>query len=126
MALYAVPCVAPASELIATLSGVPAVVTVILSACEAVSDFGVVESVTCTVKPNVPAVVGVPEIAPVLAAKLNPVGSEPALMLQLYGDVPPVAANVALYTPPCVPLATEVVAIVRGATMWMPKFFFAF
>ena len=83
MALYAVPCVAPASELIATLSGVPAVVTVILSACEAVSDFGVVESVTCTVKPNVPAVVGVPEIAPVLAAKLNPVGSEPALMLQL-------------------------------------------
>jgi len=36
-----------------------------------------------TVNETVPAVVGVPEIAPVDAAKLNPIGSVPTLKLQL-------------------------------------------
>jgi hypothetical protein len=50
--------------------------------------------VTFTVKLNVPEEVGVPEIAPVEAVKVNPAGNAPALMLQLYGVVPPLAAKV--------------------------------
>jgi hypothetical protein len=42
-----------------------------------------------------PELVGVPDIKPVDAAKLNPAGSVPELRLQLYGIVPPVAASVA-------------------------------
>jgi len=41
------------------------------------------ESVTLTVKLEVPAVVGVPEIAPVAAVSVRPAGSEPEVMLQL-------------------------------------------
>jgi len=41
------------------------------------------ESVTLTVKLEVPAVVGVPEITPVAAASVRPAGSEPEVMLQL-------------------------------------------
>jgi hypothetical protein len=37
------------------------------------------ESVTCTVKLEVPADVGVPEIAPVDGASINPAGSEPTV-----------------------------------------------
>ena len=51
-----------------------------------------VESVTFAVKLNDPAVVGVPEITPVDAVRLNPAGSVPELMLQLYGVVPPLAS----------------------------------
>jgi hypothetical protein len=54
---------------------------------------GVVESVTLTVKVEDPAVVGVPEIVP-LVERLKPAGKDPELMLQEYGAVPPVAANV--------------------------------
>jgi hypothetical protein len=56
----------------------------------------VAESRACTVKEEVPAVVGVPEITPVEAFKLNPAGNEPVVMLHVYGEVPPEAANVAL------------------------------
>jgi hypothetical protein len=37
-------------------------------------------SITCTVKVLVPAPVGVPEITPVLEAKVNPAGKLPAVM----------------------------------------------
>ena len=40
-------------------------------------------SVTFTVNETVPAVVGVPEITPVEAARLNPAGNVPALRLQV-------------------------------------------
>jgi len=52
--------------------------------------------VTFVVKLNVPAAVGVPEIDPLEAVKLKPPGSAPALTLQLYGVVPPLAVKVAL------------------------------
>ena len=55
---------------------------------------GDAESVTLIVKLEAPAVVGVPEIAPVAAVSVRPVGSEPEVMLQLYGVVPLDAANV--------------------------------
>ena len=54
---------------------------------------GVEESVTVTVKLEVPAAVGVPEITP---APLNvrPAGSVPDVTAQVYGAVPEEAANV--------------------------------
>jgi hypothetical protein len=67
-----------------------------LNDCVAVCAVGAVESVTLAVKLNVPAVVGVPEIVPLAAASVRPAGSAPELMLQLYGVVPPLAANVVL------------------------------
>ena len=66
--------------------------TAILSGCVAVL---LLASVTFTVKEDVPEVVGVPEIAPDEAVKVNPAGSEPLLMLHEYGVVPPVACSVA-------------------------------
>ena len=47
------------------------------------------ESVTCGVKLNVPAVVGVPEIPPVAESKFSPGGIVP-VTLQVNGGVPPV------------------------------------
>jgi hypothetical protein len=52
------------------------------------------ESLTPTVKLEVPAAVGVPEITPVLAFSANPAGKLPVLMLHVYGATPPLAANV--------------------------------
>jgi hypothetical protein len=42
-----------------------------------------------------PAPVGVPEIAPVLASRLRPLGSDPEVTDHEIGAVPPVEANVA-------------------------------
>jgi hypothetical protein len=50
-------------------------------------------SVTFTVNNTVPAVVGVPEITPVEATRLNPAGNVPVLTLQVYGVVPPLACS---------------------------------
>lgn len=71
-------------------------------------------SFTSTVKDDVPEVVGVPEIAPVDAAKLNPAGRAPDVMLHEYGVDPPDAANVAEYAVLTVPLGSEVVVTVGG------------
>ena len=50
------------------------------------------ESVTLAVKLKVPAVVGVPVIAPVLVLRLSPGGKLPVL-LQVKGVMPPVAVR---------------------------------
>ena len=52
-----------------------------------------VESVTCAVKVNVPAAVGVPVIAPVPAANVRPPGSVPETIEYVYGAVPPPATS---------------------------------
>jgi hypothetical protein len=57
---------------------------------------GEVESFTCTVKAEVPACVGVPEITPELEM-LSPAGKLPFVTDQVYGAVPPVAAKVVEY-----------------------------
>jgi len=62
-------------------------------------------SVTFAVKANVPAAVGVPEIAPDDVFMERPGGKEPLVMLHEYGVVPPVACNIAEYAVPTVPLA---------------------
>jgi hypothetical protein len=96
VAVYAVPCVPFDSELVVMLTAdVVLESTVMLRAWVAVWAVGVVESVTFTVKLNVPAEVGVPEITPLDAVKLSPGGRRPELMLQVYGVTPPVAVKVA-------------------------------
>lgn len=80
VALYALPCCPLGKELVLMLTDAAATTT--LSACVAVSAVGFVESVTFTVKLKVPEALGVPEIAPLEAFKLRPVGREPEVMLQ--------------------------------------------
>jgi hypothetical protein len=73
------------------------------------------ESVTLTVKLDVPVAEGVPEIVPVELPRDNPAGSEPLITDQLYGVMPPVAARVWLYAAPSTPFGTLVVVITRSA-----------
>jgi hypothetical protein len=72
---------------------------VIVKACVAVCAVGVVESVTLAVNENEPDAVGVPEIVPA-EESVKPAGRAPALTLQLYGVVPPLAARVVEYAVP--------------------------
>lgn len=61
-------------------------------------------SVTVIVKFDVPVTVGVPEIAPVVASRARPVGSEPEESVHVeYVPVPPVAASVWEYAAVSVP-----------------------
>src|SRR4029077_15724441 len=66
--------------------------TVMLSGAVALSQAG---SVTSTLKLEVPVAVGVPEITPVLVARVSPAGSVPFARNHMYGGVPPVARTVA-------------------------------
>jgi hypothetical protein len=79
------------------------------------------ESVTRTVKFEVPAVVGVPEIVPVEPPSDSPAGSEPDTTDQLYGVTPPVAASVWLYATPIWPFGTLVVVITRSGGIVIDK-----
>jgi hypothetical protein len=65
------------------------------------------ESVAVTVKFDVPAAEGVPEIIPVAASRPNPAGRVPAEIDHVYGAVPPVAVSAWLYTTPTVPSGSE-------------------
>jgi hypothetical protein len=52
---------------------------------------GLSASVTVAVKLDVPLVVGVPEITPLLGARLSPAGRLPEVIDHLYGAAPPLA-----------------------------------
>ena len=56
---------------------------------------GLEESAACTVKEEVPAVAGVPEIWP-LEERLSPAGKLPLATDHVYGVVPPLALSVPL------------------------------
>jgi hypothetical protein len=71
---------------------------------------GELESTTLSVKLNVPAAVGVPEMVPP-EDSVRPAGRAPELMLQLYGVVPPLAASVVEYTDPTCPEGRELFVI---------------
>ena len=73
------------------------------------------ESATVITTEKGPLAVGVPEILPVAVAMDNPAGKPVAD--QLYAPVPPVAATVAVYAAPCVPLASVLVLITNGGAM---------
>ena len=70
-------------------------------------------SVTFTVNVAVPATEGVPEITPE-EDNDNPAGNTPLSRLQLYGEIPPSADRVWLYTLPTIPSARLVVLIDKG------------
>ncbi len=57
---------------------------------------GELESASRTVKLLVPAVVGVPEMPPVLGLSVNPAGKVPEARDQVSGVLPPVPTRVAL------------------------------
>ena len=80
------------SEVVAMVSALFAAI-VKLNVAEAVS-FGEDESLTFTVTWLVPPALGVPVIAPVEELMLKPFGRPVAD--QVYGDVPPLTASVAL------------------------------
>jgi hypothetical protein len=100
---------------------VSAVMIVILSCFVAVCAVGTEESVAFTVNVVVPAAVGVPVMAPVLAFRLAHDGSVPAEMLHVTGGVPPAVCSVApVYAWPTTPLGNAVVLTESGvATMVM-------
>ena len=77
---YPVLVVPPGNDVLVTDGGCAAAATAILSAFVPVL---FAASFTCTVNDTVPAVVGVPEITPVDATRLNPAGNVPALRLQV-------------------------------------------
>jgi hypothetical protein len=83
-------------------------------------DEALLAPVTRTVKVEVPAVVGVPLIAPPVDRE-RPAGRGPEETDQLYGCVPPVAASVLLYAVPTVPagkgLAVEIVGAAAALTV---------
>jgi hypothetical protein len=87
---------------------------VMLSVMDAVCELA---SVTCAEKVLVPALVGVPEITPVPESSVSPAGREPLVMDQVYGDVPPVTASVALYAKFRVPLGKEPLVTLSGPIM---------
>ena len=68
------PTVPPGSDVVVTVGGCAAAATAILNAFVPVL---FAASFTCTVNDTVPAVVGVPQICPVDAIRLNPAGKDP-------------------------------------------------
>ena len=68
---------------------------VILNAWLALSA-GVLESLAVTVKLEIPAAEGVPEMAPLEELRVKLAGNEPCVTLQVTGVVPPELCTVAL------------------------------
>ena len=69
-------------------------------------------SVALTVKPDNPAVVGVPDIVP--PERLNPAGSDPVETDHVYGGDPPVASSACEYATPTMPAGNDEVWITSG------------
>ena len=88
-----------------------AVATAMDSACVSVRP---AESVTVMEKLDVPAAVGVPEIAP-FDATVSPAGREPLVTAKEYGPVPPVAVTVWEYAVPVVPSVSDGVVMSGGS-----------
>ena len=63
-------------------------------------------SVTLTVKPKVPAAVGVPLMVPLDGSRVRPGGSAPEAIDHVYGAVPPEACSVVEYEVPTMPLGS--------------------
>src|SRR5215831_7720438 len=80
-------------------------------------------SFTCTVKFAVPAVVGVPVMAP-FAARVSPAGNAPVVIDQVLPPAPPLAARVWLYAVPTVALGSDAVVTLNcgGATTMLRAF----
>jgi hypothetical protein len=66
---------------------------------------------------EVPVAVGVPEIIPVVAARLNPAGRVPAVIDQVYAGVPPVAVMGFEYAVPTLPDASVALIVNVGGAV---------
>jgi hypothetical protein len=71
-------------------------------------------SVTVAVKFEVPFAVGVPEIMPVVAARVSPAGSVPAVIDQVYAGVPPLAVIGFEYAVPTAPEGSVALIVNAG------------
>ncbi len=98
---YALPAVAEGKEVVVTRRVVAAVVIVIEKVAVTLAGVSLL-SVTVAVNVLVPAVVGVPPIAPFLLI-FSPAGKLPAVICQTYGRVPPFASKLAEYKVPTTP-----------------------
>jgi hypothetical protein len=111
--LYGVPT-SPPGSVAGLIAGGAGRLIVMLKACVAVCA-GLLESVTFTVKFAVPfGPVGVPVTAPA-GLIANPGGKFPALVVNVKGASPPVAATVWLYAVPSTPAGSDVVVMLGGA-----------
>ena len=75
---------------------------------------GAAESVALTVNVAGPATVGVP-VTEQPAPNVRPAGREPAVIVQEYGEVPPLTPMVALYETATLPFGNAPVASTSGA-----------
>ena len=88
-AVYGVPIVAAGRVVVVMLNGGGALTVMVIAwGAEDVLP-PAEESVTSKVAELLPIVVGVPLMTPVAMTMLNPGGSAPPVMFQLYGLVPP-------------------------------------
>ena len=71
-------------------------------------------SVSVTVKAEVAAASGAPEITPVFASKTTPFGSAPVVTAHVYGGIPPFAPSVCEYCAPTIPSGSDPVVIPSG------------
>src|SRR5215469_9856089 len=77
------------------------------------------ESVTRTVKLEVPTRIGVPVMAPLPELKLSPCGSWPVVTLHVYGGIPPLAESEAAYGAAVLPAGKDEGEIERGCGCWI-------
>ena len=84
--------------------------------CIAAVCAGELESDTVIVNEKNPFEVGAPEITPVVEDRLSPEGNCPAVTVQLYAGVPPLAANATLNAVPRVGWGRDVVKSDSGET----------
>ena len=111
---YALPDCPEGTDVVVTCTSVTAAATVILRDFVAVCA-GDEESLTCTLKGDIPACVGVPLICPVEAVRPSPVGKAPELIDHEYGAVPPEEVRVAAYVEFTCPEVSEPVVIATDA-----------
>ena len=116
VALYAEPATALPSVAVVVVIASGTGTIEILSCC--VAESGVpAESVTFTVKVELPGAVGVPVMIPPVLSE-SPTGSDPLDMLHVSGATPPLAVSVAEYAVPTIPEATvEIVITGTGLTV---------
>jgi hypothetical protein len=124
---YPTPTVPAGNDDVVTRRGGGSGFTVSDSACVSLPP---ALSVNFTVKFDVPAACGVPVMAPVGGAILNPCGRLPCEMPHVTGDTAPDAAIVAEYAEPAVAFGSEVVVIVGLesiviARVWVSESFFS-
>ncbi len=78
-------------------------------------------SFTVTLNEDVPVVVGVPLMTPLVAFRDNPAGSDPPVTVQVYGGVPPLGVKVWEYATPTSPPGRDVVVMVGSAAIVMDR-----